>query len=295
MIRLSFNNPNARSLTTISIYRSELAVPIPDIPTEPPLVVLDGFSKEYIDYTTVVGVDYNYRFKVARSDEDYTMSANIVLGDVSRDGPGDNAYPIASFGINGENVNVYGPIFDDGVYLPSTDTLLEMAGTGSNLRGWNTRWRKAFIANDVYFYPDGGYIKLPVGNWATLIARMRTGPDINCLYMTYTANFELSSMIQSAMLDGKSTGAGVRNPMHLKQNLQQGIVGRIELTPNMYVFTGLSMFSDSIYYSAPIISETNIVSSSTIYRVTQPVLPETAEIYWIPIFKFVRKTKRNAL
>ena len=145
MIRLSFNNPNARSLTKISIYRTELNTPIPDIPTEQPIAVLNGFSKEYIDRDTVEGTDYNYRFKVSRTDDDYIMSPNVVLGDVSKDGPGDNTIPIGSLGINSNNANIYGPIIDNGVLLPSTETLLDMAGENSTLIGWNNKWRKGVI------------------------------------------------------------------------------------------------------------------------------------------------------
>lgn len=198
MIIITFNNSNSRTSTRIDIYREPYGTDIPDVPINPPIAKLDGFATQYIDNDTVLGQDYNYRFRVYKQGGESIMSEVVVLGDVSLYGPGN--YLISN---NGSSV-----IWDMGTLiendlLPNASDLAAISGEGSTFVNWTGRWRKFKVGNAIYFTPYKGAIKIETSQIPAFISRLYNQRLISKSYCSYEFITTLEQSTALAVLDGR--------------------------------------------------------------------------------------------
>lgn len=284
MITIKFNNPNSRTLTTIDLYRSPVDVPIPDVPTEPPIATLNGFETQYIDHDTVLGQDYNYRFRVYKQGGESTMSPNLVLGDVSLYGPGE--YTVAKTGTN--RVWNFGQVTDD-TLLPSLAELEAIAGGNGMSINWNNSWTKFKIGSSIYYTPYQFAIKIPADDILGFMSRVTANRSFQKGYCHYDHLQYMVGSYASTVLDGRypvfgnfEKETGRVNPVEYFTGLAGEVPSKGRVIFAVATDTTGQLFAPQTKeYSPALVSSPNFSD------------PANFDWYWKPVIQFIPQMVKN--
>lgn len=283
MITINFNNPNSRTLTNIDIYREPVGTPIPDVPINPPIAVMDGFAERYVDNDTVLGQDYNYRFRVYKQGGETVMSDTVVLGDVSLYGPG--GYEQA---VNGTDTIWNLGLVDqtNGIdLLPTLTDLAAISGPGSEFLGWAGKWWKFKIGSDIYYTPYKCAIRINTDEFEAFMSRANTLRNMNVQYCGYEIVRSIDLGAMAMLFDGRTSS---------KWNLQKEYPRQNALAPYSGINSNASLvvtISDEMNGST-LVQRTGLYESCRlgfVYMTTHL----SYEWYWKPVLKFIPKTERN--
>ncbi|ABY63263.1 virion structural protein [Pseudomonas phage 201phi2-1] len=284
MITINFNNPNSRTLTNIDLYREPVGTEIPDVPVNPPIATLDGFETQYVDRDTVLGQDYNYRFRVYKQGGESVMSPNIVLGDVSLYGPG--TYDQAESGT--DTIWSFGLVdAGEASLLPSVTDLANVGGPGIEFKNWNGRWLKFKVGSDIYYTLATGVIKIPTDNFEAFMSRAGGGSmrNVDVGYCSYEYIKSIDNSVALAILDGQTPTKWNIAKQYPRQNALRPIVGQ---DVNSYMVFAIANESNG----------QSLVQQANPYAPCRPqsIYMNTHynyEWYWKPIIRFLPKTDRN--
>lgn len=284
MITIKFNNPNSRTLTTIDLYREEVDTPIPDLPVNPPIVTLDGWTTEYIDHTTELGKDYNYRFRVYKQGGESVMSDNIVLGDVSLYGPG--AYTVATTG--SDKVWSFGEV-TDATLLPTLEELMALAGGNGIPINWQNKWTKFKVGADIFYTPYQFAISIPSSDVADFMRNIVANREFRNGYCHYQHLTYMHPQYASTVLDGRfpSFGnfekeTGRVNPVEYFSGLGGGNPNVTQVIYAVATETSGQLFKQPVRYYTPAL----IVSPDL-------TNPSAFEWFWKPVIQFIPQSERN--
>lgn len=280
MITIKFNNPNSRTLTSIDLYREPVGTEIPDVPVNPPIVTLDGFATVYVDHDTVLGQDYNYRFRVYKQGGESVMSPNMVFGDVSLYGPG----PYYEAKSGSDTIWDFGEVtaIED---LPSITELALIAGPSCEFLGWNGKWRKFKIGSDIYYTPSRSLIHIRTEEFEGFMSRAYSGRLIDRDYSSYEFITALSPVHAMAYLDGRVPTTWSMDKEYPRQDALEPYVGKSPTANLVYSINSESNGQTLVQRPAPYMA----CSSSYVYMTTH----QSFEWYWKPIIRFIPKTERN--
>jgi len=280
MIKIKFNNPNSRTLTSIDLYRELVGTEIPDVPVNPPIVTLDGFTTEYIDHDTVLGQDYNYRFRVYKQGGESVMSPNLVLGDVSLYGPG----PYYEVQSGSDTIWDFGS-FIEADLLPSITDLAAIAGAGSSFKNWTGKWRKFKIGSEIYYTTDRSAIQINTDEFEAFMNRAYTGRSINRGYCNYEFISTFSPVNALMLLDGRVPTTWTLEKEYPRQNAVEPYAG-VSTTANLiYLISSETNGQILMPRPVPYVS----CSASNVNMTTH----RNYEWYWKPVLRFIPKTERN--
>lgn len=280
MIKIVFNNPNSRTLTSIDLYREPVGTEIPDVPVNPPIATLDGFATEYMDTDTVLGQDYNYRFRVYKLGGESVMSPNMVLGDVSLYGPG----PYYESKSGSDVIWDFGSVLDADL-LPSVTDLALIAGSGSSFLNWSGKWRKFKIGSDIYYTTDGSAIKISNAEFEAFMNRAYTGRLINRGYCGYEFITTLSPVNALSLLDGRVPTTWSIEKEYPRQDALEPYAGKSPTANLVYAISSETNGQMLAQRAAPYTA----CSATNIYMPTH----QNYDWYWKPIIRFIPKTERN--
>ncbi|UNI71528.1 virion structural protein [Pseudomonas phage Churi] len=283
MITFKIRNPNSRSITSIEVYRELTGVPIPDVPVNPPLQKLDGFTTAIIDYDVVTGNTYDYRIRTVREGGDFAMSPVFTFKAVSPYGPGGFLEPMAQ---------TVGAALLDKVTsleeLPSLQELLALFdGQPNNAINWTDKWVKVKQGSDIYFFPSMGYIEVPKTNIATLLSRINATPTItkgDCKYSFRASDLQERSYMP--VLDGRFVckyPLPTEYPRKSMASAINDIVGKN--IDNVRVFMTVSESTSTV----KAYKDTRKYGSS-VASIVNPVSDSGTDWYWKPILKFVQES-----
>lgn len=284
MITIKFNNPNSRTLTTIDLYREPVGTPIPDVPVNPPIVTLNGFEEQYVDHDTILGQDYNYRFRVYKQGGESVMSDNIVLGDVSLYGPGE--YLVSQTGTN-KMWNI-GQVTDE-AQLPSLAELMALAGGNGMPINWQNSWTKFKIGSDIFYTPFQFAIKIPWEDIQAFMARIVDNREFVKGYSHYKHVQLMNASYASTVLDGRYPAFGNFEKETGRVNPVEYFTGLAGENPNrgQVIFAVATAMTGQAFKLNPRPYTTAMISSP---NVNQPPLYDW---YWKPVIQFIPQMVKN--
>lgn len=275
-IRLTFDNPNAKGLTRIALYRADEGEPINEDITDPPHMDFDGYVTSYNDVSTELGKTYNYRYKV------YIPGGEEVWGDTY------TATDTTLYGPGGFNKPSYGsetiwfePESYTGV-LPSLSTLLGIANTTSeNAYNWTGKWHKVHDKGSIYYIPHMGYLRL--SNTDALWNFLKQGATtFEAKGSTFTYVNECPLTVSGTVLDAYASGQAY-NPDYPRKSVVTAIstLGSVASQLVGVVF-GARPDGKVMVYRNP---NPDVIGLSGYDAMTQPLASLT--YFWKPILKFI--------